>query len=61
MVKPAGSRSTKTGVEKGGTRRILNFTMAQNNPRSHAALVLIVDDDEAVVELAAEKFGNSWL
>ena len=28
--------------------------MAQNNPRSHAALVLIVDDDEAVVEVAAE-------
>jgi hypothetical protein len=31
------------------------------HPRSHAALVRIVDDDEAVVELAAEKFGNSWL
>ena len=61
MVKSAGSRSTKIGVEKGGTRRILDFTTTQNNPRSHAALVRIVDDDEAVVELAAEKFGNSWL
>ena len=28
--------------------------MAQKNPRSHAALVLIVDDDEAVVEITAE-------
>jgi hypothetical protein len=61
MVKSAGSRSTKIGVEKGGTRRILDFTTAQNNPRSYTALVRIVDDDEAVVELAAAKFGNSWL
>jgi CheY-like chemotaxis protein len=30
--------------------------MAQKNPRSHAALVLIVDDDEAVVEITAEIF-----
>ena len=28
--------------------------MAQKNPRSHAALVLIVDDDEAVVQITAE-------
>ena len=28
--------------------------MVQKNPRSHAALVLIVDDDEAVVEITAE-------
>ena len=28
--------------------------MAQKNPRSHAALVLIVDDDEAIVEVTAE-------
>ena len=28
--------------------------MAQKNPRSHAALVLVVDDDEAVVEITAE-------
>ena len=28
--------------------------MAQKNPRSRAALVLIVDDDEAVVEVTAE-------
>jgi CheY-like chemotaxis protein len=28
--------------------------MAQENPRSHAALVLIVDDDEAVVEITVE-------
>jgi hypothetical protein len=48
-------------LRKEGLERILDFTMAQNNPRSHAALVLIVDDDEAVVELAAEKFENSWL
>jgi len=27
--------------------------MVQKNPRSHAALVLIVDDDEAVVEITA--------
>ena len=28
--------------------------MAQENPRSHAALVLVVDDDDAVVEITAE-------
>jgi CheY-like chemotaxis protein len=28
--------------------------MAENSPGSHAALILIVDDDEAVVEVAAE-------
>ena len=28
--------------------------MAQKNPRSHAALILVVDDDEAVVEITAE-------
>ena len=28
--------------------------MAQKNPRSHAALVLIADDDESVVQITAE-------
>jgi CheY-like chemotaxis protein len=28
--------------------------MAQKNPRSHTTLVLVVDDDEAIVEIAAE-------
>jgi CheY-like chemotaxis protein len=28
--------------------------MAQKNPRSHAALILVVDDDQAVVEITAE-------
>ena len=32
--------------------------MAQKNPRSQAALVLIVDDDEAVVEITAEILGT---
>jgi PleD family two-component response regulator len=61
MVKSAGSRSTKIGVgkegqKKGGTRRISGFTMAQKNPRSHAALVLIVDDDKSFVQVTAENF-----
>jgi CheY-like chemotaxis protein len=35
-------------------RKNPGFTMAQKNPRSHAALILVVDDDQAVVEITAE-------
>jgi len=39
---------------KGEASKTSGFSMEQKNPRSHAALVLIVDDDEAVVEITAE-------
>ena len=54
IAKSAGSRSTKIGVGKEGPAKTSGFAMAQKNPRSHAALILIVDDDEAVVEITAE-------
>jgi CheY-like chemotaxis protein len=43
---------------KGGTSKTSGFAMAQENSRSQAALVLIVDDDEAVVEITAEILGT---
>jgi CheY-like chemotaxis protein len=58
IVKSAGSRSTRIGVGKEGPEKTSGVAMAQKNPRSQAALVLIVDDDEAVVEITAEILGT---
>ena len=41
---------------EGESRKTSGFAMAQKDPRSQTALVLVVDDDDAILEITAEDY-----